>query len=97
MVFFGPVNIHHISWLIPLRSAYFFSTGTESRSGSTEKDRNCTKAVSVFFLTSFNLNPSWSAFMFFVRVGQIDGQRVKKKLATMILPFMSSKETSLPS
>src|SRR4051812_20681876 len=97
MVFLGPVSSHHTSEFTPKRSAYFFNWATESLSGSTLNDRNCTKDVSTRLVTSFILSASCRPFIFFVRKGQIEGQWVKKKSATTIFPRRSFNETVSPN
>src|SRR5215213_9446657 len=97
MVFLGPVSIHHVSGFTPKRSAYFRSAGTESRSGSTVKERKCTNAVSVLRRSSLSLSAFCSFFILRESVGQIEGQWVKKKSATSTRPFNSSSETCFPN
>src|SRR5829696_3028700 len=97
MALLGPVSIHHTSWFTPYLSAYFFNAATESLSGSTVNERKCTKGVSTRLRSSLSFNDCCSFFIFRVSVGQMEGQCVKKKSATMILPLISSRETLLPS
>src|ERR1043165_4859276 len=97
MVFLGPVSIHHTSLFTPNASAYFFIWATLSLSGSTVNETNCTNEVSILLVTSFILRASCRPFIFFVRKGHIEGQWVKKKSATTILPRKSFIDTVSPS
>jgi len=72
-------------------------TGTESRTGSTEKDRKRTKVVSTLFTSLRIFSPSCSRFMLRVSIGQILAQCVKKKSAMKTFPSSWSRDTVRPA
>ena len=76
---------------------HIFLAATESRSGSTLKERNCTKAESSLLRGFFIFSAFCRPFIFIVSVGQIEGHLVKKKSAMITLSFRSSSETCSPN
>src|SRR5664279_2913087 len=85
-----PVSTHQLSGSTWYFSAHFLNSGTESCTGSTEMDMNCT-------MESLLVKEFCNFFMAKASRGQMLGQRVKKKSSTIIFPFKSAKETLLPN
>src|SRR5664279_3599680 len=86
-----PVSNHQLSGFTLYFSAHFLSSVTESCTGSTDIDTNCT-IESLLLIKEF-----CNRFIAFASWGQMDGHLVKKKSRTMILPFRSLKETFFPN
>src|ERR1043166_653234 len=89
MVFLSPVSNHHWSGFIWKRSAHCLRRFTESLSGSMLNERKRIKSGDRFPTLCELVIDSCSLFILLVSVGQMVGQCVKKKSATITFPVES--------